>query len=278
MPPPVQGANMVALRGPFPSYRHKQGEPAMSIQGKTALITGASKGIGAETARIFAQAGANVVLMARSQDQLEALASEIGPAALPIAGDVANFDDVNRAVQAGNERFGSLDIVINNAGLIEPISLITASAPEAWGHVIDVNLKGVYYGLRAAAPIMQRQGGGTIITISSGAAHNALEGWSHYCSSKAGAAMLTACADKELRGKGLRIMGLSPGTVATEMQVQIKQSGINPVSQLDPSVHIPADWPAKALLWMCSADADSYLGTEISLREEEIRKRVGLIA
>jgi hypothetical protein len=72
-------------------------------------------------------------------------------------------------------------------------------------------------------------------------------------------------------------MGLSPGTVATEMQVEIKASGLNPVSQLDFSVHIPADWPARALVWMCSEDAAEFTGTEISLRDEAIRRRVGLI-
>ena len=94
---------------------------------------------------------------------------------------------------------------------------------------------------------------------------------------KAGAAMLTACADKEAREFGLRIMGLSPGTVATQMQKEIKASGINPVSKLEWSDHIPPEWPARTLAWMCSADADDWIGQEISLRDDAIRKRVGLI-
>jgi NAD(P)-dependent dehydrogenase (short-subunit alcohol dehydrogenase family) len=89
--------------------------------------------------------------------------------------------------------------------------------------------------------------------------------------------MLTRCADKEAREKGLRIMGLSPGTVATDMQREIKASGVNPISQLDWDVHIAADWPARALLWMCGADADDFCGTEISLRDENMCKRAGLI-
>jgi NAD(P)-dependent dehydrogenase (short-subunit alcohol dehydrogenase family) len=88
--------------------------------------------------------------------------------------------------------------------------------------------------------------------------------------------MLTRCADNEARDKGLRILGLSPGTVATDMQRDIKASGINPVSQLAWSDHIPPDWPAKALVWMCGAEADEFLGTDISLREDSIRKKVGL--
>ena len=89
--------------------------------------------------------------------------------------------------------------------------------------------------------------------------------------------MLTRVGDKEARDKGLRIMGLSPGTVATDMQREIKASGINPVSQLDWSEHIPPEWPAKTLLWMCSPEADDYLGLDVSLREDDIRKAVGLI-
>lgn len=89
--------------------------------------------------------------------------------------------------------------------------------------------------------------------------------------------MLTRAAHLEEAVHGLRIMGLSPGTVATDMQVAIKASGVNPVSQLDPSVHIPADWPARALLWMCSDAANAWLGQEISLRDERVRRAVGLV-
>ena len=249
----------------------------MDMTNKTVLITGASRGIGADTARVFASQGADVFLLARSEGAINALADELGEKAVALACDVARFGDVNAAVKAAVDKTGRLDVVINNAGLIEPVSRMSESDPEAWGEVIDVNLKGVYYGMRAALLIMQKQGHGTILTISSGAAHSPLEGWSQYCASKAGAAMLTRCAHKEHGEEGLRIMGLSPGTVATEMQVVIKASGVNPVSQLDPSVHIPADWPARAMLWMCSPDADEFLGEEISLRDEAIRARVGLI-
>lgn len=249
----------------------------MQLTGKTVLITGASKGIGAATARVFAEAGANVALVARNGDAVAHLAGEIGKQAIAIPCDVSRFWEMQAAVDACLKVFGRLDVLIGNAGVIEPIAPLAASDPEGWGHAIDVNLKGVYNGMRAAMPVMQEAGSGTIITISSGAAHNPLEGWSHYCASKAGAAMLTLCAHKEGAGQGLRVMGLSPGTVATDMQHQIKQSGINPVSQLDWSDHIAPELPAKALLWMCGPDADEYLGEEISLRDESIRKKVGLI-
>ena len=246
------------------------------LTGKTALITGASRGIGEAAAREFAALGANVVLAARGKDEIERIAGEIGDAARWIACDVSRFDDVKAAVDLAVEAFGGLDVLIGNAGVIEPVSHLATSDPDDWGQVIDINLKGVYYGMRAAMPVMQAAGGGTIITISSGAAHNALEGWSHYCASKAGAAMMTMCAHKEGAEHGLRVLGLSPGTVATQMQREIKVTGINPVAQMEWSDHIPPEWPAKCLAWMCSDDADDYLGQEISLRDDGIRKRIGV--
>ena len=247
------------------------------LTGQTALITGASRGIGAETARAFAAAGANLCLMARSADELAALATELDTQTLVQACDISDYTSVSAAVDATIKTFGQLDIVINNAGAIEPISHLRSVDPAGWDKVIDVNLKGVFYAMRAALPHMLGRGSGTIITVSSGAAHNPVEAWSHYCASKAGAAMLTECLHLENGASGIRAMGMSPGTVATQMQRDIKASGINPVSQLNWSDHIPADWPAKALLWMCSAAADGYLGREISLRDDDIRKAVGLI-
>lgn len=246
------------------------------LSGRTVLITGASRGIGAESARVFADAGANVALIARTADGIADLAGEIGERAVAIPCDISRYWEMAQAVENCVTAFGGLDVLINNAGVIEPIARMEDADPDGWGQVIDINLKGVFHGMRAALPVMEDAGGGTILTVSSGAAHGPVEAWSHYCASKAGAAMLTKCLHKEMADRGIRAMGLSPGTVATQMQREIKASGINPVSQLDWSDHIPADWPAKALLWMCSPDANGYLGEEISLRDEAIRQKVGL--
>lgn len=247
------------------------------MQGKVVAITGASRGIGAAAARIFAQAGARVVLLARDGARIGALADAIGGGAVAIPCDVADAGSVGAAFARIGAECGGLDVLIGNAGVIEPIARIADADPAEWARAIDINLTGVFLGMRAAIPMMRARGGGTIITVSSGAAHNPLEGWSAYCASKAGAAMMTRAAHLEEAAHGLRVMGLSPGTVATDMQVKIKASGVNPVSQLDPSVHIPADWPARALLWMCGPARDEFAGQEISLRDEGIRRRVGLI-
>jgi len=246
------------------------------MHNKTVMITGASKGIGAQAARVFANAGANIVLLARSQPEIEELADEIQTPALAIECDVAIWSGVETAAKSAIAKFGKIDILINNAGTIQPISRLSESDPDAWGSAIDTNLKGVYYGARAVLPSMVANGGGTILTVSSGAAHSPVEAWSHYCSSKAGAAMLTRSIDLEERANGIRAIGLSPGTVATDMQKEIKKSGVNPVSKLNWSDHIRSDWPALTLLWMCGSQADEYLGEEIKLGDAVIRQRVGL--
>lgn len=250
----------------------------MTVSGKTVLITGASTGIGEAAARAFADQGAHVCLLARNAEACKRIAGEIGRGALALPGDVSDPETLPRAVSQACATFGNLDILINNAGVIKPIAPLATVDVAEWGALIDINLKGVFYGMRAALPVMKRQKSGTIVTISSGAAHHPLEGWSAYCASKAGAAMLTRCAHHEAAQSGVRVMGLSPGTVATDMQTVIKASGVNPVSQLDWDVHIPADWPARALVWMCGAEADAHLGEELSLRDETLRTKIGLTA
>ncbi|MEL6583654.1 MAG: SDR family oxidoreductase [Pseudomonadota bacterium] len=252
-----------------------------TVQNKTVIITGASRGIGEAAARCFARAGAHVVLAARSEARITAIAQELeasGGLASAIRCDVSNPKDVEGLIAFAQERTGAIDVLINNAGVIDPIARLADSDPLAWGRVVDVNLKGVYHGLRYALPQMQRAGGGTIINISSGAATGALEGWSHYCATKAAVLSLTRVAHREYGAQGIRVVGLSPGTVSTDMQVAIKASGINPVSQLDPSVHISPDWVARALVWLCGSEADRYLGSDFSLKTNEGRAAVGLPA
>ena len=251
------------------------------LNGKTAIVTGASRGIGAAAARELASQGAAVVLASRSAGQINEVAQDItnsGGKALAVTCDVVSYADCETVVNRTIEGFGRLDILVNNAGVIDPIARLGDSDPQSWADAADINCKGVYHGLRAAIPVMEQQGSGTIINISSGAATSPLEGWSHYCSAKAAALMLTMCTDKEYRNKGIRTVGLSPGTVATYMQTAIKASGINPVSELDPSVHISPEWVARTIAWLCGPAADEFLGTDVSLRNEDIRRRVGLIS
>ncbi len=247
------------------------------MQDKVVIITGASRGIGAAAVRAFVAAGARVAACARDKAQITALADDLGPSILPLVCDVADWSSVHGAVSSVRDRFGRIDVLVNNAGVIEPIAHLAEADVSDWCQSIDINLKGVFHGMRAVLPVMRAQGAGTIINVSSGAATNPLEGWSAYCAGKAGALMLTRAAHLEEGPHGIRVLGLSPGTVATDMQVKIKASGVNPVSQIDFATHIPADWPARALVWMCGSEADAWLGRDISLRDEGVRRAVGLI-
>ena len=241
-----------------------------------ALITGASRGIGAAAARAFADAGFRVALLARNSEALAQIVGSIGPAALAIPCDVARWWEVEAAVAATVATFGRLDVLVNNAAVIGPLAPMAEVDPEDWSRAADINLKGVFHGMRAALPVMLAQGGGTVLTVSSGAAHHAIEGWSSYCAAKAGVAMLTAQLHLEYGDRGIRAMGLSPGTVATDMQRAIHDSGVSAVSRLDWSVHVPPEWPAAALVWMSRSDADGHLGQELSLRDDWLRRKIGV--
>jgi NAD(P)-dependent dehydrogenase (short-subunit alcohol dehydrogenase family) len=250
-----------------------------ALDGKAAVVTGAGRGIGAAAAEALAAAGASVLLLARGSQDITALAAKLrraGVRAEAMTCDMAVWTQVEAAIARARDLFGRIDILVNNAAVIEPIGPLATSDPAAWTRAADINFRGVYHGMRAALPAMRAQGGGVIVNLGSGAAHNPMEGWSHYCAAKAADLMLTRCAHLENKGWGLRVYSLSPGTVATDMQRRIKASGINPVSQMDFAQHAPVETPAKAVVWLCTEAAAEFAGHEISLRDPAMRARIGL--
>lgn len=248
----------------------------IDLTGKTAIVTGASRGIGQAAAYAFAEAGANVVLAARSAGAISETAADIGEKARAITCDVSSKADVQNLISQTVDAFGRLDILVNNAGVIDPIGPIDGVDSAEWGQLIDINVKGVFYGMKAALPHMKAVGGGTIISIGSGAARSALEGWSAYCASKAAVHHLHAVLHVEEAANGIRSLVNSPGTVATNMQKQIKASGVNKVSEIPWESHVPPEWIAKTLVWMCGPDADDYLGDVVALRGDDLRATIGV--
>lgn len=249
------------------------------LAGKVAIVTGASRGIGAAAAHALAQAGAAVMLAARRHDQAEANAQAImaaGGKAFALQCDVSDYAACQRLAQETARRLGPPDILVNNAGVIEPISMIATADPREWARSIEINLIGAYFAIRAVLPGMLERGRGQIINVSSGAAIRPLEGWSAYCSGKAGLAMLTRAIDLEHRDGGVRVFGFQPGTTDTDMQVAIRASGINMISRIPREQLTPVAHPARAIVYLCTTEADDLAGKEVSLRDDDFRRRVGL--
>jgi 3-oxoacyl-[acyl-carrier protein] reductase len=250
-----------------------------SLTGKVIIVTGASRGIGAAAAAALAREGATVMLTARdgnrSADVARAI-TEAGGRADATACDVSDFAAVEKLVAQMEARFGHVDALINNAGVIEPIATVAESNPAVWARNIEINLIGAYNPIRALLPRMIKAGGGTIVNVSSGAAIRPLDGWSAYCSGKAGLAMLTRAIMLENTANGIRVFGFQPGTTDTDMQVAIRASGINMVSKIPRENLTPVAHPAAAIVYLCTPAADDLNGQEFSLRDEAFRARLKL--
>ena len=249
------------------------------LNGKVALVTGASRGLGEGAARALAAGGAAVMLVARDGALASAVARDIaatGGRAEALSCDVSDYAAVQKVAAAAKARLGGIDILINNAGVIDPIAEVATSDPAAWARNISINLVGAYHVVRAVLPDMLSRGGGSIVNVSSGAAYRPLEGWSSYCAGKAGLAMLTKSIELETAGKGIRIFGFSPGTIDTDMQVKIRASGMNRVSRIPRGDLTPVEHAVRGLMYLCTQASDDLMGQDASLRDEAFRGRIGL--
>jgi NAD(P)-dependent dehydrogenase (short-subunit alcohol dehydrogenase family) len=219
------------------------------------------------------------MLAARDAARLEDVAGRIRRTGGQVGAatcDVSDYASVAALVAATVARFGRLDALINNAGVIEPITTVAHADPVAWARNIQVNLVGAFHCIRACLEPMRAAGAGTIVNISSGAAHRPLEGWSSYCTGKAGLAMLTRAVALEHAAEGIRVFGFAPGTIDTDMQVTIRASGVNQISRIPRADLAPVAHPAQAIVYLCGPDADDLAGQELSLRDEDLRRRIGL--
>src|SRR4051794_27721195 len=192
------------------------------IENKVVAVTGASSGIGEATALLLAERGAKLVLGARRADRLEALAARITQAGGEVAWaatDVTRREDVAELVTLARERFGRLDVLVSNAG-IGPISPLDALRVEDWENMIDINFKGVLYGIAAALPVFREQGFGHFVNTSSTAAHRIVPGMAVYAATKTAVNVVSEGLRQEA-GPNLRVTVITPGFVETEFAQSI---------------------------------------------------------
>jgi len=195
-----------------------------NLQGKTAIITGASSGIGQSIAEHLAQEGANVVLAARRKERLEDLAksieNETSVQTKVIETDVTSQKDMENLVKETKDSFSSVDILVNNAGVML-LSFLKNDKVEEWEKMVDVNVKGVLFGIHSVLPTMLEQDTGHIINVSSVAGHEVFPTSSVYSATKYAVRALSMGMEKELSKTGVRVTNISPGAVSTELPEHI---------------------------------------------------------
>ncbi|MEW6450987.1 MAG: SDR family oxidoreductase [Pseudomonadota bacterium] len=230
-----------------------------NIEGKVVVITGASSGLGEATARLLSAQGASIVLGARRKDRIWSLAREItenGGKATAVTTDVTDRHQVKALVDAAVESYGRIDVIINNAGLM-PQSLLEALKIDEWDQMIDVNIKGVLYGIAAVLPHMKRQQAGHIINVSSVAGHKVGPGSTVYAATKYAVRALSEGLRQEVKPYNIRTTVISPGAVATELPNSITDPAVaERVHKLYADVAIPADSFARAVAFAMSQPDD----------------------
>jgi NAD(P)-dependent dehydrogenase (short-subunit alcohol dehydrogenase family) len=229
------------------------------LDGQVALITGSGRGIGRAIASLFAAEGARITVTARSADEIESAAEEIraaGGEAIAVRGEVTDEADVSRVVEETVDRFGQIDILVNNAAANLPSIDLIDIEPDDWRRVIDVNINGLYLCTRAVIPHMTSRGSGKIINISSIGGRRGGRGRGPYRVTKAGMINLTETLAAELRGHGISVNCICPGGVDTEMMRMIAGGGPRP--DLMQPVEI-----ARLALFLASDDSSAITGTSI---------------
>src|SRR5579872_3982582 len=199
-----------------------------NIEGKVVVITGASSGLGEATARLLSAEGAIVVLGARRADRLRSLADELtgrGGKAIAVSTDVTHRDQVKRLVDTAVQAFGRVDVMINNAGLM-PQSPLERLKIDEWDRMIDVNIKGVLYGIAAALPYMKAQKSGHIINVSSVAGHKVAPGGTVYSATKHAVRVISEGLRQEVKPYNIRSTIISPGAVTTELPNTITEPDV----------------------------------------------------
>ena len=259
---------------------------AARLDGQVAVVTGGGRGIGRAAAIRLAKAGASVVVTARTVSEIEETARRIrasGGSSKAFSADVSNWDAMVSLARETAKTFGPADMVVVNAGVIEPVGDTWAVTAEDWGASIQVNLTGAFHTARAFLPAMVKRGKGVLIFTSSGAATHPAVGWSAYCAAKAGLDhfVRTLAAEIDEKGLSVRAYSLYPGVVDTAMQVQIRTKSDDEFGRVDQfrayhrrGVLRPPEEPAALIWWLATPMAVEYHGQSVSIDDRDIRRHL----
>jgi len=230
-----------------------------NIKDKVVGSTGASSGLGEATARLLSAEGATLVLGARRLERLNSLAAELstnGGKALAIATDVTHRNQVKNLVDTAVEKLGRIDVMLNNAGLMQQSRLDRFKVDE-WDNMIDINIKGVLYGIAAALPHMERQKSGHIINVSSVAGHKVTPAGTVYCATKHAVRVISEGLRQEVKPYNVRTTIISPGAVATELPSHITdEESAAGIQQFYKGYAIPADSFERAVMFAMTQPED----------------------
>jgi NAD(P)-dependent dehydrogenase (short-subunit alcohol dehydrogenase family) len=235
----------------------------MQIQDKTALITGAGRGIGRSTALLFAQSGASVVICSRTEKELCATERKIRKTGGKVSShlvDVSDENAVKKMIAITVKEYGRLDVLVNNASILGPMSLLSELSVKDWDEVIRINLNGLFYVTRAVLPAMLRRNSGRIINITSSVGRKGRAYWGAYSVSKFGVEGLTQVLADELKQTGIRVMALNPGGTRTGMRAAAYPDEDSSLLN-DPAV------VARAILYLATSEARSQYGRSLDVKE-----------
>jgi NAD(P)-dependent dehydrogenase (short-subunit alcohol dehydrogenase family) len=247
-----------------------------SLAGQVVVVTGASRGLGWATTQAVIEAGGRVVAVVRTQEADRQLRHRFADGVAVLVADATQEAAAHRAMGLGLERWGSLNGLINNAGSIQPIGRFADCDVAQWEGAIATNIVAPFRFCRAFMALTAPGSIRRIVNISSGAARAPLLGWSAYCTGKAGLALMTRCIHTDHAADGVRAFSVAPGVLDTDMQAEVRASGMNDVSRLPRSSLRPPAEPARAIAFLLSGGGDDLAGDEIDVRDKDFRQRSGL--
>ena len=241
--------------------------PVYDFTGRAALVTGAGSGMGAVTAKAFAEAGAAVVLVDHHEDKLNAVAGELtaaGARAIAIVGDVSDEALAKSAVERAVSEFGRLDMAYNNAGILGPMCPIVEETGDGYDEVQAVNLRGIWTFMKHELLQMKKQGSGAIVNCSSLGGLVGLPGRAGYHASKHGVIGLTKCAALDVAAEGIRVNAICPGVIDTPMGDDIDPDALKEFLKQQPIGRMgEPEEMAQAVLWLCSPGASFVVGVAL---------------